>query len=652
MADRAVALFGTTQAVPERIELQAGPVSATLENGALRWVCLGSVEVLRGIAFLVRDRNWGTPAPQISDLSVDQTERGFRVTFKALCRTGDGDLPWSAEIVGEASGTLRFTGTARPAADFVTNRTGFVIMHPLERVAGCPVDVTHVDGTKRRARFPDLVDPEQCFFDVRALSHEAVPGVWATCTMEGDAWEMEDHRNWLDASFKTYVRPLALPHPYTIKGGSTVTQTVMLNFSGAMPKARKAVAEAPIHVALGRVGITRMPPIGLRAPLQWVDEARAAVELVRLAGPQLINGRIDPRAGHGSKEIKRLGALAAAAGTDLTLEVVVPCRRDAFAELGEFAGELRESGVRPESIVVAAAEDRIRGEPGPPPPPLALLAEIYRAARAALPDTAIGGGTFGFFTELNRNWPPIGLIDYITHVVCSVVHAADDRAMMENLESFQHIVRTVRAFAGNKPYRLIASGLGLDINPGSDPAPNPDNVRGTMARMDPRHRGLFGAAWTLASIGEAARGGLGAISPAALVGEFGIVHRRLPYDQPWFDDLGRAAVYPVYHVVAGMARAAGRPLVEATSSDRTRIAALAHRTANDAISLWLANLRDYPQQVMLPDINANARLGRLDESTFDAAAADPAFLYAHATSLSSREIEIGAHGIVCIQMER
>ena len=123
------------------------------------------------------------------------------------------------------------------------------------------------------------------------------------------------------------------------------------------------------------------------------------------------------------------------------------------------------------------------------------------------------------------------------------------------------------------PYRLIASGIGLDIGPCGDPAPNPDNGRRTMVRMDPRHRGLFGAAWTLASIGEAARGGVAAISPAALVGEFGIVHRRLPYEQPWFDDLGRAAVYPVYHVVAGMAQAAGRPCVEAVSSDRTRIAA-------------------------------------------------------------------------------
>jgi hypothetical protein len=175
-------------------ELQAGPVSATLENGALRWVCLGSVEVLRGIAFLVRDRNWGTPAPQISDLSVDQTERGFRVTFKALCRTGDGDLPWSAEIVGEASGTLRFTGTARPAADFVTNRTGFVIMHPLERVAGCPVDVTHVDGTKRRARFPDLVDPNSASSTCGRFRMKPCPAFGRPARMEGDAWEMEDHR--------------------------------------------------------------------------------------------------------------------------------------------------------------------------------------------------------------------------------------------------------------------------------------------------------------------------------------------------------------------------------------------------------------------------------------------------------------------------
>ena len=398
MLDRAIALFGTAQPIPERIELTAGPVSATLENGALRWIRYNGIETLRGIAFLVRDRSWNTASPQLSNLAVQQTEAGFRVTFDALCQTPDGELAWSAEIIGESDGMLRFTGTANPASDFLTNRTGFVLLHPLEGVAGCPVEVTHVDGTRRQARFPELVDPEQCFFDLRALSHEVVPGVRATCRMEGDAWEMEDHRNWLDASFKTYVRPLALPYPYTLKAGSSITQTVTLSFAGSAPAAARRTVDAAVEVTLGRPSDGRMPTIGLRAPLQWMDRAVEVSELVRHAGPQLIIGRIDARAGHGVKEIRRLGDLAAAAGAGLALEAVVPCRRDPSLELTELAGQLREAGVRPESIALAAAEDRIRLEPGAPPPPLALLGEIHRAARVALPDAFIGGGSFGFFT--------------------------------------------------------------------------------------------------------------------------------------------------------------------------------------------------------------------------------------------------------------
>lgn len=651
MLDRAVALFGTTQPVPERIELRAGPVSATLEDGALRWIRLGGVEVLRGIAFLVRDRNWGTANPKIADLKVEQKADGFTVTFAATCRTGDGELPFAAEIVGKADGSLRFTGTASPAKDFTTCRTGFVILHPLERVVGCPVEVTHVDGTKRRARFPAFVDPEQCFFDVRALSHEALPGVWATCTMEGDAWEMEDHRNWLDASFKTYVRPLALPYPYVIEGGSKVTQSATLTFSGTLPKAPKAAGSTAVEVSVGGLSGTRMPLIGLRAPLQWMDEAEAAVDLVRRAGPQLLNGRIDPREGHGVGEMQRLGALAATLGAGLALEVVVPCRRDPADELQEIAGQLRQARLRPESILVAPAEDRIRLGPGAPPPSLSLLGEVYRAARAALPDATIGGGSFGFFTELNRNWPPIGLIDYIANITCSVVHASDDRAMMENLHSYEHIVATVRAFAGDKPYRLIAASLGVDANPYGSPTPNPGNERITLVRMDPRHRGLFGAAWTLAMIGELARAGIHAVSPAAPAGEFGIVHRKLSYAQPWFDGLGRAAVYPVYHVIAGAAQAAGKPCVETISSDRARVLTASWREADGGTSLWLANLQDSPQRVALRGLGGGVlRVAVLDESTFEPAAADPDFLTKHAAARDARELELGAYGVARVQV--
>jgi hypothetical protein len=40
-----------------------------------------------------------------------------------------------------------------------------------------------------QARFPVLIDPAQPFMDVRALTHEVLPGVRVTCRMEGDAYE-------------------------------------------------------------------------------------------------------------------------------------------------------------------------------------------------------------------------------------------------------------------------------------------------------------------------------------------------------------------------------------------------------------------------------------------------------------------------------
>ena len=56
--------------------------------------------------------------------------------------------------------------------------------------------------------------------------------------MEGDTFEMEDHRNWTDASFKTYVRPLALPWPYTPPAGQAVSQSVKRHAERRAPSRR------------------------------------------------------------------------------------------------------------------------------------------------------------------------------------------------------------------------------------------------------------------------------------------------------------------------------------------------------------------------------------------------------------------------------
>ena len=79
--------------------------------------------------------------------------------------------------------------------------------------------------------------------------------------MEGDAFEMEDQRNWTDASFKTYVRPLSKPRPYIIAKGEKDRQriTVTIKASSAAKPARMA-ADARLVLELPS---GRMPSIGL-----------------------------------------------------------------------------------------------------------------------------------------------------------------------------------------------------------------------------------------------------------------------------------------------------------------------------------------------------------------------------------------------------
>src|ERR1700731_4708958 len=82
---RAVRLCGTDELdAPVRL-LRSGPLSVELQNGALRYVRFDGIEVLRGIAFLVRDENWGTFMPEITDLQVEEGSDRFVVTYGAIC---------------------------------------------------------------------------------------------------------------------------------------------------------------------------------------------------------------------------------------------------------------------------------------------------------------------------------------------------------------------------------------------------------------------------------------------------------------------------------------------------------------------------------------------------------------------------------------
>jgi hypothetical protein len=228
----AIKFFGTEEPVTPLRTLRAGPLTAEFDQGALRFIKIYGKEAIRNLAFVVRDKDWGTYNPALDNLHIEQRDDGFEVSFDAVCKDAGQELHYHATISGSADGTLRFTGSGKAITDFVTNRSGFVVLHPVVGVSGYPVTVERVDGSIVQSRFPQLVDPVQPFKDLRALTHQVLPGVSVSCRMEGETFEMEDHRQWGDASYKTYVRPIALPWPFTISAGEILEQSVTLTVSG------------------------------------------------------------------------------------------------------------------------------------------------------------------------------------------------------------------------------------------------------------------------------------------------------------------------------------------------------------------------------------------------------------------------------------
>ncbi|MEK6211704.1 MAG: hypothetical protein AABM64_15270 [Pseudomonadota bacterium] len=620
---RAIALCGTEQPdTPGRI-LKGGPMSVEFDNGQLRYLKVNSVEVLRAVAFLVRDENWGTYTPAISNLNIDQRADSFSVSFHAVCKRPDQEIAYDAKIEGTRDGNLVFDGTAIPRTDFKTARTGFVVLHPLKGVAGFPVEVEHVDGRIVKDKFPELVNPIQPFLNIRALTHEVMPGLKATVRMEDDTFEMEDHRNWTDASFKTYVRPLVLPWPYTLKAGDEVKQSIKVKLSGSASGGTKAAAGKGIEIRIGQPARDTLQPLGLGMPAEEIEHAIKQLGLLKIAAPRFLACHFDPRQKHGLKELYGYRVLCEQTGADAVLEIVVESVDGYKKELQRLADMVKQSGLKLAAIEVVPVGDLKSVLPGGPRPPAPPLEDLYAAARAAFPGIKLGGGMFSFFTELNRKRVPPQRLDFVHNTTCPIVHAADDRSVMETLEALPYQVTTARSFIGKTPYRIGPSGIGCRDNPhGATWTPNPDNVRVCLTKLEPRQRGLFGAAWTLGYIATFARTGIEAISMGAPTGPLGIIYRKAEHKQPWYDGLSGPAVFPVYHVISGLTRGAGQKLVAATSSDNQKVECLAYR-GKGGTTLWLANLTAGEQKVQIAGAKGAVFGSMLDEESFVGATTDP-----------------------------
>ena len=205
---------------------RSGPWSLELRDDELADIAFGGRVALRSIRAVVRDRDWDTAALVVDDVTEDAGSLLLHVH--------------TADLGAALSGTLRVDASADAlSADlhltahraFATNRTGLVVLHP-PAAAGAPLLVRHADGSHEDTRFPRRISPHQPVLDIAGLVWRS-GGLDVDVRFAGDVFEMEDQRNWTDASFKTYSRPLARPFPYDLAAGERVRQRVEVRVRAA-----------------------------------------------------------------------------------------------------------------------------------------------------------------------------------------------------------------------------------------------------------------------------------------------------------------------------------------------------------------------------------------------------------------------------------
>jgi hypothetical protein len=608
-ATDALKIYGTDEPPVEPIRLSAGLLSVEVEGSAVRYVRYAGHEAIRGIDYLVRDSSWRTPPAKLTPVKREETGDRFLLELDGIVQQDDIDYRFRLAIEGHADGRLEVRADAEAHSGFDTNRTGFVVLHPIIGVAGKPVTVTRKDGSEVQAHFPDLISPDQPILDIRALRHEVAPGLFVTCRMEASLprdpetiYEMEDQRNWTDASYKTYVCSLLDPWPFRIEKGEKITQRIALSFEGsAAPSAGAGEGAAIVRFGDGDGGL--VPEIGLGL----MPEHRGAVDAARRLRPQFLTVYAESDAPDLVAVLRDYAALAADLGAAVQLELVLPAGKSPGPELETAARACAVAGLKPVRVIVCPAPYLKSTQPVGPWPEVVDLAHIYNRARQAFPEAKILGGMPSYFTELNRKRPPVATIDGVTCTTTPIVHAADDTSVMETMEALPAVVASMAAIARGKPLHLGPSSIGMRHNPyGAATAPNPKRQRIAMAEDDPRQAGLFAAAWAVGYAAAVAATEVATLAVNHLAGPQGVAAA-----------VGRP--HPVFHVMAALTGAGGRSRVPLEVDGR--VAALAWED-DGRRRLLVANQTAKPVTVSVP---AGLRGKVLDTASFEAAANDPAW---------------------------
>lgn len=404
---------------PERVPGSSGQPAVYREQGNLSYwlaphaigpILVNGREIIRRIFVTVRNSEWQEIAPD--EAGLEEPAPG-QATLRARYSSPLIDFEWEGRFeLDSEERQISFGFDGIVPRDGSICRLGLIVLLPPAVATGATGGIVTPEGRVAYA-IPDLLGPQPIVdgwpagltAPFRQIELFARDGTRLDLAFEGDLFEIEDQRNWGDASYKIYCTPLATGFPRKVAAGQRIAHRVTARFD-VPPSPRPhptMLAEPRPFPAIGVEDrskfLTGIAWAHVASALDIVDDDIDDVEV----GPAL-EVRLDPAAlAHPRAVEDRLRALR-----------------------GRVARILLE-GVETEPPTIEA---------------IRLLKLIAREASLSVP---VLTATTGYFVEYNRGRSPAAGADGLAWPLAPTVHSADLDTVFENVTPFGAPARFARS---------------------------------------------------------------------------------------------------------------------------------------------------------------------------------------------------------------
>ncbi len=458
------------------------------------------------VFFSVRDESWRSPEIPISyDLPAGPSKTpGDAVTFAGRVAGHPLTVNGSAQVAGRAL-RIAFELDVESAVDVA--RAGPCVLHT-PPAPGAPV-ATGPPGAETSVAAPSRVSARPVVSGFRRLRLPA-DGVAVTVELDGALFEMEDQRNWGDATFKSYCPPLSAERPLRLAPGPPAAFTVTLSTEDrATAPSRNPPGDAGAQVGdvadlCAGAPVATLPPIGLTHPGGELDDKT----LARIAeiGPAYVHLLVDLGDEEWTDRLRRDLEVARRLAGHAVLTVDCPPGRE--ARLHALASI--SSGVADTAFLFASDE----------PVTSDRLADTARHAFEGS-GVRVGAGTRGHFASLNIAGRVPDAAEVVGVALAGAAHDDDRRAITTGPASYAAIVAEVRRIAAGRDLYLGPVGLAPTFDswpPRGAALP----VRAAWDGPHRRHSSRFGATWAVAAYAALAALGPARVCLAGTVGGRGV----------------------------------------------------------------------------------------------------------------------------------